>query len=126
MPVPETTRAAGLVILREAKRPKDLLDRAALFLSDRARPGGRGVPSVVGRDQRPWGATCGGSAAAYPLPYGTVRAGYGFAARKSSTVLMNIAGWSTKVIWPLCGKMTSFDPAIFSCITRESDGSHSS
>jgi hypothetical protein len=39
----------------------------------RGRPGGRGVPSVVGRDQRPRDATCGGSAAANPLPYDTPR-----------------------------------------------------
>src|SRR5579864_5906488 len=46
--------------------------------------------------------------------------------KKSSTVLMNRLGWSTKVMWPDCGTITSFDPAIFSCMVRESDGSDSS
>jgi hypothetical protein len=35
-------------------------------------PGGRGVPSVVGRFERPRGATCGGFPAANPLPYDTI------------------------------------------------------
>ena len=39
---------------------------------------------------------------------------------------MKSTGWSTKVMCPLLGKMTSFDPAIFSFISLESDGLHSS
>jgi hypothetical protein len=45
---------------------------------------------------------------------------------KSSTVFTTIAGWSIKVRWPALGITTIFEPAIFSCMARESEGSHSS
>ena len=35
-------------------------------------------------------------------------------------------GWSTKVMWPDFGRMTSFEPAIFSCMVCDIDGSDSS
>src|SRR3989442_9622886 len=50
----------------------------------------------------------------------------GAGCRKSFTVSMNRSGWSTKVMWPLCWKMTSFEPGIRSCMARAMLGSDSS
>ena len=45
---------------------------------------------------------------------------------KSSIVFTTRAGWSMNVRWPALGITTIFDPAIFCCMARESEGSHSS
>ena len=46
--------------------------------------------------------------------------------KKPFTALMYMVGWSTNAMCPDCGNTTSFDPAIFSCIKRDRDGSDSS
>ena len=51
---------------------------------------------------------------------------YYFPFKKSATVLMYKFGWSTNAMWPDCGMIASFDPAIFSCMVRESRGFDSS
>src|SRR5437868_15367534 len=79
---------------------------------------GEGVGQRVGGPGRPGGQCDGGESedgGAHhrpPVPR-----------RNSSTVLMKRPGWSTKVMWPLPGSTTSCEPAIRSCMVRESDGS---
>lgn len=49
--------------------------------------------------------------AATGVPEHPQRAHLAAGRKNSSTLLLNSAGWSTNVMWPLCGRTTSFDPA---------------
>src|SRR5438445_344345 len=78
------------------------------------------------------GAQCGQGAGDHQTVIAVLPGGggavhrFGAGCRKSFTVSMNRSGWSTKVMWPLCGKITSFEPGILVCISRAMLGSDSS
>src|SRR5262249_50241559 len=46
--------------------------------------------------------------------------------RKSSTALLKRLGWSTNVMWPESGRMTSFEPEMHLCMSSAIEGSDSS
>ena len=87
--------------------------------------------SVFGRrrvdfQSRPLTVSRGGYAVAPRAATRGGRAGYFRRCAKSSTALRNIVGWSTNVMCPLFGKMTSFAPGTSFAISSAIHGALSS